>query len=213
MIQTLINISPRGYSTCEITRKIPVKVTIVAIQYPVGYGYIEALNSGERTIKEYITSLSGLKHVQEYEVIFSSPSVYWTRSVFTKDYPSIYKTVLDLGSMPILPITISSGTQYYTILSPSPELLKRLLKELKKRFTSVEIKSLSSTSFKSKESLLTRKQLDAFKLAYDLGYYRIPKDLAIKDLAQKLGIKPTSMQERLKRAEKRILSDYRNKLN
>lgn len=213
MIQTLLNISPRGYSTCEITRKIPVKVTIVAIQYPVGYGYLEALNGGEGTIKEYIASLSGLKHVQEYEVIFSSSSVYWTRSVFTKDYPSIYKTVLDLGSMPILPLTISSGTQYYTILSSSPELLKRLLKELKKRFTSVEIKSLSSTPFKSKESLLTRKQLDAFKLAYDLGYYRIPKDLAIKDLAQKLGIKPTSMQERLKRAEKRILSDYRNKLN
>lgn len=208
MIQTLLEISPRGYSTCEITRKIPVKVTIVAIQYPVGYGYLEALKGGEKSIREYIAFLRELKHVQEYEVIFSSPSIYWTRSVFTKDYPSIYKTVLDLGSMPILPLMISSGTQYYTILSPSPELLKLLLKGLKKRFTSVEIKSLSSTPLKSKESLLTRKQLDAFKLAYDLGYYSIPRDLTIKDLAQKLGIKRTSMQERLRRAEKRIFSEY-----
>jgi predicted DNA binding protein len=213
MIQTLLEISPRGYSTCEITRKIPVKVTIVAIQYPVGYGYLEALSGREKSIKEYIESLNELKHVQEYEVIFSSPSVYWTRSVFTQDYSSIYKTVLDLGSMPILPITISSGTQYYTILSPSSELLKILLIGLKKKFTSVEIKSLSSIPFKSKESILTRKQLDTFKLAFDQGYYRIPKDLTLNDLAQKLGIKRTSMQERLKRAEKRILTDYRNKLN
>jgi hypothetical protein len=121
----------------------------------VSYGYLEALSSGERSIKEYIKSLGALKHVQEYEVIFSSPSVYWTRSIFTKDYPSICKTIL--GSMTILPNFINSGIQYYIILSPSPELLKILLKGLKKKFTLMEIKSLSSTPFKSKESLLTRK--------------------------------------------------------
>ncbi|MFX0085216.1 MAG: helix-turn-helix domain-containing protein [Candidatus Hodarchaeota archaeon] len=208
MIQTKLDISPKDYPTCKITRKTDVKVTIVAIQYPEGYGYVEALNGSEKTIRDYVNASKTLKDVEEYEVLFSSPSIYWTRSIFSQDFPSIYKTILEVGSMPLLPLIIARGVQHYTILSPSSNLLKKLLKTLKERFTSIEIISLSSIPQKLHKSLLSPKQSEAFNLAYNEGYYNIPRKIKIEDMAYKLGIKRTAMQERLRRAEKQIFTDY-----
>jgi predicted DNA binding protein len=208
MIQTKLDISPKDYPTCKFTKKTDVKVTIVAIQYPEGYGYVESLSGDENAIQSYINASRTFKDVEEYEVLFSSPTIYWTRSIYSHDFPSIYKTILEVGSMPLLPLIIARGVQHYTILSPSSNMLKKLLKTLKKRFTSVEIISLSSIPQKLHKSLLTPKQSEAFNLAYNEGYYHIPRKIKIEVLAHKLGIKRTAMQERLRRAEQHIFTDY-----
>ena len=47
MIISKLQISSENYYSCEITRKIPVRVSIVAIQLPEGYGYIEPMKVGD----------------------------------------------------------------------------------------------------------------------------------------------------------------------
>lgn len=210
LIETNLQINSKDYYLCELTKKIPVKVTIVTIRLPEGYGFIEALEGGERTIQLYVDSIKASESVLEFEVTYSSPTIYFTRSVHNLDFPSIYETILETGSMSLLPITIAKGVQYHTVYSPSRDALKALLSTLKSRFTTVKIISLISTPFKSKQSLLTPKQLEAFTLAYKKGYYEIPRrsKMNIESLAQYIGIKRVAMQERLRRAEQRILSDY-----
>jgi predicted DNA binding protein len=210
LIQTNLQISSKDYYLCELTEKIPVKVTIVTIRLPEGYGLVEALEGGEKTIQAYVESIKESKNVLEFDVTYSSPTIYFTRSVHNLDYPSIYETILESGSMSLLPITIVKGVQYHTVYSPSRNALKALLATLKSRFSTVKIISLSSIPVKSKPALLTPKQLEAFQLAYEKGYYEIPKrsKITIKRLAQDLGIKRVAMQERLRRAEQRILSDF-----
>ncbi|MFW9906181.1 MAG: helix-turn-helix domain-containing protein [Candidatus Thorarchaeota archaeon] len=214
MIQTNLQISSKDYYLCELTKNIPVKVTIITIRLPEGYGFIEALEGGEQTIQLYINSIKTSKSVLEFEVTYSSPTIYFTRSVHDLDFPSIYETILESGSMSLLPIIIAKGIQYHTVYSPSRYALKTLLTTLKSRFTAVKIISLSSIPFKSQHTLLTPKQLEAFELAYKKGYYEIPRrsKIKIQDLAQYIGIKRVAMQERLRRAEHRILSDYAKKL-
>ncbi len=210
MIQTNLQISSKDYYLCELTKKIPVKVTIVTIRLPEGYGLLEALEGGEEIIQLYVDNVRTSDSVLEFEVTYSSPNVYWTRSVHNLDFPSIYETILESGSMSLLPIIIKKGIQYHTVYSPSRNALKKLLEMLKSRFTTVNIVSLRSTPLKSEEKLLTPKQQEAFRLAYNKGYYEIPRRLRIniETLARQLGIKRVAMQERLRRAEFRILTDY-----
>ena len=210
LIQTNLQISSKDYYLCELTEKIPVKVTIVTIRLPEGYGLIEALEGGEKTIQSYVDSIKESDSVLEFEVTYSSPTIYFTRSVHNLDYPSIYETILESGSMSLLPITIIRGVQFHTVYSPSRIALKALLATLKSRFSTVKIISLSSTPFESQQKLLTPKQLEAFQLAYEKGYYEIPRrsKITLKSLSQDLGIKRVAMQERLRRAEQRIFSDF-----
>lgn len=212
MIQTIIQISSNDYYSCELTKKIPVKLTIVTIRLPEGFGILEALDGGEETIKAYIEEYKASDSIQECEVMFSSPTVYWTRTVHKLDFPSIYETVLESGNMSFLPIIIANGIQSHTIISPSRDALKKLLKTLKYRFTRVKIVSLLSTPFSPSE-VLTIKQLEAFKLAFNAGYYEIPRRSKLTKLAKHLGIKRVAMQERLRRAELRILTDYAQKIS
>ena len=213
MIQTYLQISSKDYYLCELTEKIPVKVTIVTIRLPEGYGLIEALEGGEKTIQSYVESIKASESVLEFEVTYTSPTIYFTRSVHNLDFPSIYETILESGSMSLLPIVIVKGVQYHTVFSPSRNALKMLLTTLKSRFSKVKIISLSSTPSRSTPALLTPKQLEAFQLAYKKGYYEIPRrsKVNIKRLAQDSGIKRVAMQERLRRAEQRILTDYARK--
>ena len=213
MIQTNLQISSKDYYLCELTKNIPVKVTIVTIKLPEGYGLIEALEGGEMTIQSYVDSIKSSQSVLEFEVTYSSPTIYFTRSVHNLDFPSIYETILESGSMSLLPIIIVKGVQHHTVFSPSRNAVKKLLSTLKSRFSTVKIISLNSTPFKSKPTLLTPKQLEAFELAYKKGYYEIPRrsKINIETLSHYIGIKRVAMQERLRRAEQRILSDYAKK--
>jgi predicted DNA binding protein len=208
MIRTYLEISSKDYYSCELTKKIPVKVTIVTIQLPEGYGYVEPLEGGEHTIQIYTNALKSSKSILEFEITYKSEDVYWTRIVHKLDFPSIYETVLESGNMSLLPITILNGVQYHTVLSPSRDALRTLLKTLKRRFTTVKILSLHSEPLKSKTTLLTQKQLEAFKLAFNQGYYQIPRRIKIEDLAKKLDVKRVAVQERLRRAEIRIFTEY-----
>lgn len=212
MIETNLQISSKDYYSCELTEKIDVKVTIVTIQLPEGYGYVEALKGGEKTIEAFIQGYRSSHNILELEVTYKSPTVYWTRTIHKLDFPSIYETILESKNMSLLPIIIVNGIQHHTVLSPSRESLKKLLETLKSRFTSVKIISIRSTPINLNKNLLTFKQLEAFKLAYASGYYEIPRRKKIKEMAPILGIERVAMQERLRRAELRILTDYAKKI-
>jgi predicted DNA binding protein len=155
-----------------------------------------------------VNALTASKSVLEFEITYKSQEVYWTRIIHKLDFPSIYETVLESGNMSLLPITIMKGVQFHTVLSPSRNSLKNLLEILKTRFTAVKILSLHSEPLKSKMNLLTQKQLEAFTLAFNQGYYRMPRHVRIEDLAKKLGVKRVAVQERLRRAELRIFTEF-----
>ncbi|MFX0171437.1 MAG: helix-turn-helix domain-containing protein [Candidatus Hodarchaeota archaeon] len=169
---------------------------------------MEPLEGGEYTIQSYVNALTASKSVLEFEITYKSQEVYWTRIIHKLDFPSIYETVLESGNMSLLPITIMKGVQFHTVLSPSRDSLRNLLGTLKTRFTAVKILSLHSVPLKSKTTLLTQKQLEAFTLVFNQGYYKMPRHVRIEDLVKKLGVKRVAVQERLRRAELRVFTEF-----
>jgi predicted DNA binding protein len=208
MIQATVQISSEGYYSCDLTRSISVRVRIITINGPVGFGIIESLDGTEKPLKQYIRKMKRSENVVSIETTFRSQEAYWTRAVHEVGGQSIYETVLQSGCMTRLPIIIEGGVQNHVILAPSRTAFSELLKILKSRFELVKIRRLRSTVTTTSQSTLTHKQAEALKLALYTGYYEMPRKSHLKDLARELGIKRVAMQERLRRAEKAILTEF-----
>lgn len=208
MLQSKLIISSENYYSCELTTKIPVRVTIISIYGTNGLGYVESLNNDETDIIEYIDTLKNSNEVDEMVITHKTRYRYWNQTRHVIDHPSISDTIFESGSMILYPIIIEKGEQHHNILSPNAKSVRNLLTSLKQRFTNVKIKHLSSIPFKEQSQLLTLKQQEAINLAVEMGYYEIPRKLTIEQIGEKLRIKRVAMQERLRRAENKIIKKF-----
>lgn len=211
MFRSRLAISSKDYYSCEITKRIPVRVSILAVNGTEGMAVYQALDNNENSLEQYVKEMEQSEQIVDIKVTQKSSTDYWTRVQHKLDYPSIYETILESGSMTILPIIIENGVQYHDILSPTPDSLRHLLVKLKKRFSSIKIKSLSSELTELTANIsnfLTEKQLEVIIITYKNGYYDIPRKSTLAELSNKIGIKRVAFQERLKRAEKRIIEHY-----
>jgi len=212
MIQAILRIASENYYSCELTRKIPVRVLLIAINGPEGYGIIESLDGTEKPLKQYAKFMRKSSDIIEFDVTHKSEDQYWTRAVHHIEGNSIHETVLESGCMTRLPIVISEGWQTHTILSPSQTNFSILYKNLRHRFSSVQLVHLHRYPRGPNSSTLTHKQEQAFSMAYKAGYYDIPRGCEVQDLTKRLRIKRVAVQERLRRAEKKIMAQFANSL-
>ncbi|MGY5873400.1 MAG: helix-turn-helix domain-containing protein [Candidatus Thorarchaeota archaeon] len=208
MIEAILHIASENYYSCVLTKKIPVRVSLVTINGPEGFGIIETLDGTETPLKKYMKFMKKSSSIQEIEVTHKSELQYWTRAIHTIDGKSIHDTVLENGCMTRLPIIISRGIQVHTILAPSQKKFTQLYESLKKRFTTVKVARIRRYSFGSIDHILTVKQTEAVSLAHSKGYYEIPRRCEIKHIAEDAGIKRVAMQERLRRAERAIMQEF-----
>ncbi|KAA0002510.1 MAG: hypothetical protein FE048_03600 [Thermoplasmata archaeon] len=82
-----------------------------------------------------------------------------------------------------------------------PDLIERLCNY----GCEVEIKSIKKIDQKN---LLTERQEEIVRMAFEKGYYEYPKKIRIRDLAEMLNIAPSTLAEILQRGEKKIISAY-----
>ena len=123
------------------------------------------------------------------------------------------------GCIPVMPINYRGGLEYFRILAFTKETLDEALSSLSK-ISSLEIEGRSIVSRESARGAitvpvdeflgaLTRKQLAAFIAAMQLGYYGMPKGVTIDEIASKQGMKRSTYEEHLRKAELKILQAVR----
>ena len=79
MIRSKIAISTEKYYSCEVSKKLPVRISVLAVNGPEGLGFVEALDKKKETLDEFIKLMkkSRLSWVGE-EAIF----IYFNRVIF-----------------------------------------------------------------------------------------------------------------------------------
>jgi len=208
MIEAVLKISSENYYSCKLTRTIPVRVSLITINGPEGFGIIESLDGTEKHLRKYVKSMMKSPSINEFEITHKSDQLYWTRAVHNIEGESIHDTVLENGCMTRLPIIITGGSQFHTILAPFQQAFSRMFNNLKERFTTVKIERIRRYPSGMTSPILTRKQSDAISIAFSKGYYEIPRKCEIQNIAKELGIKRVAMQERLRRAERAIITEF-----
>lgn len=208
MIEAKLEIAAEGYYSCDLTRKIPVKVHLVSINGPLGFGIIESLTGEEKPIVRYVKALEKSSSTVEVKVTHKTPELYWTEVVHKLKQKSIHETILDCGCMSRLPIVIASGTQIHHLLAPNQAAFRTAFDTLRDNFTKVTLLRIRRSPGGIFGPGLTEKQMEAIKEAIVHGYYEIPRKCEIKHLAKTLGIKRVAAQERLRRAERTIMNQF-----
>ncbi len=113
------------------------------------------------------------------------------------------------------PSVLAEGWEWYRVIAFSENDLKALFIDLDKRCyveivsnKAVEQGSVRDTFVISTPSLLgglTGNQADALQRALDSGYYLVPKKATTKEIAKQLGLPRTTFEERLRKAESKVL--------
>lgn len=203
-----MEIAAEAYYSCDLTLKIPVRVDLVSLNGPKGFGIIQSLTGDEKPLNKYVKELEKSTSIIEVKVTHKTPELYWTEVIHKLEKKSIHETILESGCMSRLPIVIEGGKQYHHILAPSQSALREAFDSLRANFKKVNLKRIRRGQTGIPSLGLTIKQLEAIKEAILQGYYEMPRKCEIKHLAEKLGVKRVAAQERLRRAERTIMNQF-----
>jgi predicted DNA binding protein len=94
----------------------------------------------------------------------------------------------------------------YSFIVPTFEAYKSIIHSLEKSGHKVNV--LKMGSFEPKTGILTDKQERIFWLALKGGFFDYPRKIGTHELAAKLGIRPSTLSEILRRGTRRLLEHH-----
>ncbi len=123
------------------------------------------------------------------------------------------------GCIPVMPVSYRSGLEYCRVLAFTNDTLNDAIRGLS-RVSKLEVEGKSVVPRQSARGAitvpvdeflgtLTRKQLAAFMAAMQMGYYGMPKGATIDEIATSQGMKRSTYEEHLRKAELKILQAVR----
>lgn len=105
------------------------------------------------------------------------------------------------------PITIVDGEMSLEF-NTTREGLRRITSELDERGASYELRSLTESGDEPIEHLLTDRQQDVLAAAWGLGYYAVPRECSLADVAAEVGIDESTASTTLRRAERSLVGTH-----
>ncbi|MDG6989349.1 MAG: helix-turn-helix domain-containing protein [Nitrososphaerota archaeon] len=123
------------------------------------------------------------------------------------------------GCISVMPVSYHGGFEYCRLLAFTNDALSEAMAALSK-VSKVEVERKSVVARESARGAitvpvdeflgtLTKKQLSAFISALQMGYYEMPKGATIDEIALKQGMKRSTYEEHLRKAELKILQAVR----
>lgn len=103
---------------------------------------------------------------------------------------------------------VAGGKLEWHLIVGEEGSLSKLIKFLEMKGCSVELKSKTRLS---KKNILTSKQDKVIKIAFEKGYYDYPKGITLRELSKIFKISFSTLNEILRRGEKKIIRDYYSK--
>jgi predicted DNA binding protein len=101
--------------------------------------------------------------------------------------------------------TLGDGRVQWSLITGTNNAYTRLVRNLELYGCEIELKS--KTRLTSKD-ILTDRQEEIIRSAYEKGYYDFPKKITIKQLANIFDISASTLNEILQRGERKIITDY-----
>lgn len=134
-------------------------------------------------------------------------SLFRTR---TRPLPGDRRPVLQRAAerdMTVLTARRTRSKVTVSLLGPSRRALDDLFHDLRAADFDVRVERLLMRDSDFPNSVLTPPQRETLKLAYERGYYEIPRGASLMELAGELGVSDQACSERLRRGVQRLLAE------
>jgi predicted DNA binding protein len=118
----------------------------------------------------------------------------------------VCNTILSRDAFLISGKSMEEHTIKYSFLVPTFAAYKNIISALENSGHKVNV--LKMGSFMPKTGVLTEKQERIFWLALKGGFFEYPRKIGTQELSAKLGIKPPTLSEILRRGTRRLLEHY-----
>jgi predicted DNA binding protein len=104
----------------------------------------------------------------------------------------------------VFPVEIRDGWMKWLLITENETVGEVIngLKELK-----IDV-NLDRLTYLGGKGILTDRQQDLIRVAFEAGYFDFPRRIDSSDLAKKLGISGSTLSEILRAAERRVFSEY-----
>ncbi len=156
---------------------------------------IKPSDEGARLLIEF----KGKEDVKKWNLSRVSKFKYLGTIVVNEDIERILSNYIIMNG------TATSDGMYWTVILSDYAELKKLLREFLDH--RIEIKVVKVIKVKS-EDILTARQEQILKIAFEAGYFDYPKKIRIKELAEKLNISVSNLSEILRRAERNVIETF-----
>lgn len=124
---------------------------------------------------------------------------------FATTAPRLLLVSRAVGAPLELPITIVAGEATVNVTG-SPDRVADFADRLRQVGISFEIERIRSTS--GGEPALTDRQEEVLRSAIELGYYDLPRQCTMTELAEELGIAKSTCSELLQRIEATVMAEF-----
>ncbi|QCS43610.1 helix-turn-helix domain-containing protein [Natrinema versiforme] len=168
----------------------------------------------EKGREEYLAALDVVETIQEYDVTpVDDRSFYVYIRESAHGFASRLRALLtDTELLIVPPIEYGSDGEMLFEIAGEQEALQGLVANLPEHL-SVSVNRLGEYDAyrESQVTALTGRQEEVLDVARDLGYYEIPRQASVRDVADELGCSKSTAADHLRKAEARLVSLYEDR--
>ena len=187
---------PDGHWAGEATRDNPSSILQIIETMPLSKGRGTAQISTDKLLLDQLENLSGIESVNLLGENKATVTIASGGGGFIK-------ALRVVGVVPRTPFEVIDGWADWTIQCSSNQV-KQLIEQIKIDEIPMRLKSTRSST----EKLLTTRQSQIFELAKRKGYWNIPRDISITQLAELAGSSKSTISVMLHAIESRIIDTF-----
>lgn len=160
----------------------------------------EVISADPDEVSEAIRSHSAIRSHQQLD---SAGDRSLSRYETTES--DLYEFVEEASLAPEYPITVQDGWFEYDLTATRDEYeqFRQVLEE-----SNLAYELVSIVQFFEAEGLLTDRQHQVLETAFREGYFEVPRECTLAELAEELGVDKSTVSEILRRADGRIIKQY-----
>ena len=125
---------------------------------------------------------------------------------FESEGCEVCNTILSRDAFLVSGKSMESNTITYSFMVPTFEAYTSIIQALEK--TGHKVSVLKIGKFEPKTGILTENQERIFWLALKGGFFDYPRKIGMRELSAKLGIRPATLSETIRRGTRRLLEHH-----
>lgn len=125
---------------------------------------------------------------------------------FESEGCEVCNTILSRDAFLVSGKSMEANTIMYSFMVPTFEAYTSIIQSLEKAGHKVNV--LKMGKFEPKTGILTENQERIFWLALKGGFFDYPRKIGMRELSAKLGIKPATLSETIRRGTRRLLEHH-----
>lgn len=155
-------------------------------------------------IAEVLKDLDMCEDLQHLDVIHQDAEYALIQVRAKPSWAGIIIEAGQMGAMPNFPFWAKGGL-LLPVFAASEERIRSLIPCLESRFPGTVVLSLGQEPTTDYHLLLTTRQEEIFRMAFNLGYWETPRRVSISLMAEFLGVSKSTLSETLSAVENKLL--------